>query len=138
MSATAMTMTQERVGSLRLNNAITLPEHVAKISLKDELATMASGCTAFDSGDFENALSTFLAIADTSKIYFNIAMTYCNVGEMNKAVANLDEAVELDSHLAVAYFQRGVIWFMDGGYEEALSDFDMALVVSTLSICYIV
>ncbi|KAH7926948.1 hypothetical protein BV22DRAFT_1127733 [Leucogyrophana mollusca] len=97
------------------------------LSLKAELETWAAALKAYDAQDFENALDLFSRIADSSKILTNMGLIYATIGEHEAAVEQFTAATNLDSYLAVAYFQCGVSNFLLSRYDLALRDFDEAL-----------
>jgi|SRR5580693_15704 neutrophil cytosolic factor 2 len=92
------------------------------MSLKAELETWASALKAYDEEDFDQSLelfsvrppflltscpvschlSTFQAIADSSKILTNIGLIYATLGEHEAAVEQFIAATRLDNYLAVA------------------------------------
>jgi tetratricopeptide (TPR) repeat protein len=65
-----------------------------------------------------------------SKIYFNVGLIHATRGEHELAIEAFEKAIELDSYLAIAYFQAGVSRFLMKQYEEARRDFDDAWLVS--------
>ncbi|KAH9927387.1 NADPH oxidase regulator NoxR [Amylocystis lapponica] len=97
------------------------------MSLKAELETWAAALKAYDEEDFEKSLQLFAQIADSSKILTNMGLIYATLGEHEAAVEQFTAAVQLDSFLAVAYFQCGVSNFLLQRYELAVRDFDDAL-----------
>ncbi|KAJ7209672.1 NADPH oxidase regulator NoxR [Mycena pura] len=97
------------------------------MSLKAELETWAAALEAYDKEDFEKALDLFTRIADSSKILTNMGLIYATLGEHEAAVERFIEATQLDSYLAVAYFQCGVSNFLLARYELAYKDFEEAL-----------
>ncbi|KAH7915068.1 hypothetical protein BJ138DRAFT_1142564 [Hygrophoropsis aurantiaca] len=97
------------------------------LSLKAELETWAAALKAYDAQDFDTALDLFSRIADSSKILTNMGLIYATIGEHETAVEQFTAATNLDSYLAVAYFQCGVSNFLLGRYDLALRDFDEAL-----------
>ncbi|CAH7669465.1 hypothetical protein PPACK8108_LOCUS4089 [Phakopsora pachyrhizi] len=98
------------------------------MSLKAEIETWAAALDLYDSQNFDDALAKFENIADSSKILFNIGLIYATLGEHEIAVENFRAATNLDQYLAVAYFQCGVSNFLLGAYQEAIKDFDDALI----------
>ena len=48
-------------------------------------------------------------------------------GKHDKAIADLDKAIELDSNYALAYNNRGVAYGDMGEYNRAIADFDKAI-----------
>ncbi|KAJ7072604.1 NADPH oxidase regulator NoxR [Mycena amicta] len=97
------------------------------MSLKAELETWAAALEAYDKEDFEKSLDLFTRIADSSKILTNMGLIYATLGEHEAAVERFIEATQLDSYLAVAYFQCGVSNFLLARYELAYKDFEEAL-----------
>lgn len=97
------------------------------MSLKQEIETWVEALNHYDTQDYEQALVVFEANADTSKIYFNIGMIYATLGEHERAVEAYQQATKLDQFLAVAYFQQGVSNFLLSDFQEALANFNEAL-----------
>ncbi|GEM06286.1 neutrophil cytosolic factor 2 [Rhodotorula toruloides] len=97
------------------------------MSLKQELQIWDSALKAFDKQDYPGALQQFEAIADTSKILFNMGVIHATLGEHEGALARFDHALSLDPFFAVALFQSGVSSFLLGRYEVARRDFEDAL-----------
>ncbi|KIJ65836.1 hypothetical protein HYDPIDRAFT_27064 [Hydnomerulius pinastri MD-312] len=97
------------------------------LSLKAELETWASALKAYDEQDFDKALELFSRIADSSKILTNMGLIYATIGEHETAVEQFTAATNLDSYLAVAYFQCGVSNFLLGRYDLAFTNFEEAL-----------
>lgn len=83
--------------------------------------------THYDNNEFEESIRVFEEIADTSKILFNCGVIHATLGEHDKAVECYQRAIRCDQYLAVAYFQQGVSNFLVGDFEEALANFNDAL-----------
>lgn len=97
----------------------------------------------YDRNDFQRALDAFQPISDTSKILFNCGVINATIGRHAAAVriqchflwllltviqvAYYQRATALDQYFAVAYFQQGVSNFLMGDFEEALANFNDAL-----------
>ncbi|KAL4927692.1 putative PB1 domain protein [Aspergillus undulatus] len=92
-----------------------------------EIETWVQALDHFDAQEYDLALRSFAAIADTSKILFNCGVIYATLGEHEKAVECYQSAVSLDQYLAIAYFQEGVSNFLLGDFEEALANFNDTL-----------
>nr|XP_023900352.1 NADPH oxidase activator-like [Quercus suber] len=97
------------------------------MSLKQEIETWVTALAAYDNNEYDVALRCFDQIADTSKILFNAGVIHATLGEHTHAVECYQRAVQLDQYLAVAYFQQGVSNFLMGDFEEALANFNDAL-----------
>jgi tetratricopeptide (TPR) repeat protein len=59
--------------------------------------------------------------------YVNRGKAYEKTGQYQKALADLNEAVELDPTLALAYYNRGVIYGSMGEYEKATQNLNRAI-----------
>jgi tetratricopeptide (TPR) repeat protein len=75
--------------------------------------------------------SQHLVIADVSDrdsaSYYNRGVDYTNQKEWNKAIAEFDRAIELNSNLAEAYGYRGFTYFQLQDWERAINDFNRAI-----------
>ncbi|KNE69084.1 hypothetical protein AMAG_13954 [Allomyces macrogynus ATCC 38327] len=96
-------------------------------SLKQELVQWHEACQAYDNGEYETALDLFNPILNSSRILFNVGMTFLNMGQPQDAVLAFDDAIEHDHYLAVAQFQFGVTHYLLGQYSEAEALFQAAL-----------
>ncbi|KAF4119738.1 Tetratricopeptide (TPR) repeat [Geosmithia morbida] len=97
------------------------------MSLKQEIETWVTALERYDNNEFDEAVTEFEKIGDTSKILFNMGVIHATLGEHEKAVECYQRAVGLDQYLAVAYFQQGVSNFLLGDFEEALANFNDTL-----------
>ncbi|CAO3703425.1 unnamed protein product [Rhizopus stolonifer] len=96
------------------------------MSFRFEIEQWEAACVAFDNKEYEPSLKTFISIADNSKIHFNIGLIFAVANEHERAVASYNKAIQLDSYMAVAYFQRGVSYFIKNEMVHAISDFNQA------------
>ena len=64
---------------------------------------------------------------DSKLAYVNRGKVYEKMGQYQKALADLNEAVELDPNLASAYYNRGVIYGSIGDYERATQNLNRAI-----------
>jgi len=97
------------------------------MSNRQELEVWVAALGAYDAGDYAEAIKLFTSIAESSRIWFNIAMIYAKNDEHQDAVASFQEAIELDKYMAIAYFQQGVSHFLMEDYQQALVNFNDAL-----------
>ncbi len=63
----------------------------------------------------------------TPSPYFNRAEVYSRLGDRDKAIADYDEAVRLDSRMAAAYAASARLRDENGQRDRAMHDYDMAL-----------
>ncbi|KAJ3357487.1 hypothetical protein GGF32_001034 [Allomyces javanicus] len=96
-------------------------------SLKQELVQWHEACQAYDNGDYETALDLFNPILDSSRILFNVGMTFLSMGQPEDAALAFDDAIEHDHYLAAAQFQLGATHYLLGQYSEAEALFQAAL-----------
>ncbi|EPS40446.1 hypothetical protein H072_5724 [Dactylellina haptotyla CBS 200.50] len=97
------------------------------MSLKQEIEVWVQALKHYDGNEYDLALQNFDTIGDTAKILFNIGVIHATLGEHERAVIAFQKAVKLDNYFAVAYFQQGVSNFLLGDFEEALANFNDAL-----------
>lgn len=96
------------------------------LSLKEELETWAAALESYDKEEYEKALEQFNAIAESSRIWFNVGIIHATIGQHEEAIRCFRQACDLDVYLAIAFFQCGVSLFLLGRYQEALAEFDTA------------
>ena len=86
-----------------------------------------SAIEAYERGDARGAIRDLTEIADSAKICVNIGLIAYELGDMGQAIEYLTEAVETDEYLAVGFFMRSVVGYMNRDYEGAVADASMAL-----------
>jgi hypothetical protein len=59
------------------------------LTLSQEIETWVTALGAYDNNEFDQALSSFSEIADTSKILFNCGVIHATLGEHEKAVSSV-------------------------------------------------
>ena len=55
--------------------------------------------------------------------YFNLSVSYCELGEYAKALAAINRALAIDSENGAYYYTRGRIYLLSEGREKAMDDF---------------
>lgn len=101
-------------------------------SLKEEASSH------FKSGDFKKAIEGFTACLElfpnnknyNSSIYLNRAICFSKLKEQDKALQDLNRAIECNPDYAKAYVKRGEINTELENYEEAVRDFENAKRIS--------
>ncbi|OXB55433.1 hypothetical protein ASZ78_007107 [Callipepla squamata] len=98
------------------------------MSLVETIRLWQEGVCAADSKEWGAALKAFTAVQNPpAKICFNIGCTHLVLGQLAEAEEALTQSISCDKHLAVAYFQRGTVFYKRHNHEMALKDFKEAL-----------
>ena len=66
-------------------------------------------------------------VTPKSSDYVNSALAYLDEGQIEKAIAYSNKAIDLDPKNAIAYNNRGMLHGRRGDYRKALSDFERAI-----------
>ena len=110
------------------------PSH-AQMSVTTLGATDAAACYRNAQSDFESdtgpcdkALSDrSMTRGDRVKTLVNRGIILNRNGNLNAALADFEEALDIDSTLAEAYLNRGNSYFLAGHFDDALADYQRAL-----------
>ncbi|KAM9108556.1 neutrophil cytosol factor 2 isoform 2-T2 [Megaptera novaeangliae] len=98
------------------------------MSLVETISLWNEGVLAADKKDWRGALDAFTAVQDPhSRICFNIGCLHTILGSMPEAEKAFTKSINRDKHLAVAYFQRGMLYYQMEKYDSALKDLKEAL-----------
>ncbi|KAM5298588.1 NADPH oxidase activator 1 [Ctenodactylus gundi] len=98
-------------------------------SLGDQVRDWHQGTQALARGDWGCALRLFSGIPEPpARMCFNVGCVHLLAGDPSAALLAFDQAVAKDARMAVGFFQRGVARFQLKRFQEALSDFQQALV----------
>ncbi|KAJ8794824.1 hypothetical protein J1605_018817 [Eschrichtius robustus] len=98
------------------------------MSLVETISLWNEGVLAADKKDWRGALDAFTAVQDPhSRICFNIGCLHTILGSMPEAEEAFTKSINRDKHLAVAYFQRGMLYYQMEKYDSALKDLKEAL-----------
>jgi hypothetical protein len=57
----------------------------------------------------------------------DLGLYYLNKGQLDRALANLTEALQLDPKMARAYYHRGIVWSKKSEPVQAITDLTMAI-----------
>uniref|UniRef100_A0A8C7EP32 NADPH oxidase activator 1 n=2 Tax=Neovison vison TaxID=452646 RepID=A0A8C7EP32_NEOVI len=86
------------------------------------------GVQAVARGDWGCALRLFSGDPEPpARMCFNVGCVHLLAGDPEAALRALDQAVTKDAYMAVGFFQRGVANFQLERFQEALTDFQLAL-----------
>uniref|UniRef100_A0A8C5QGJ7 Neutrophil cytosolic factor 2 n=1 Tax=Leptobrachium leishanense TaxID=445787 RepID=A0A8C5QGJ7_9ANUR len=97
------------------------------MALVEIMRLWSEGVAAADKGDWNEALNCFNSISDSrSKICFNIGCCHLVMGNLQRAEEAFTLSIDRDKHMAVGYFQRGLVFFKSGKYMPALQDWARA------------
>ncbi|CAH2311327.1 neutrophil cytosol factor 2 [Pelobates cultripes] len=93
------------------------------MALVEIMRLWSEGVVAAEKGDWNEALKCFTSISDPrAKICFNIGCCHLVLENLQLAEEAFTLTIERDNHLAVGYFQRGLVFFKSGKYMSALQD----------------
>nr|XP_048281799.1 NADPH oxidase activator 1 isoform X2 [Myodes glareolus] len=97
-------------------------------SLGDQVRDWHQGVLAVAREDWDRALCLFSDVQEPrAKMYFNMGCVRLMAGDPEAALRTFDQAVTKDPCMAVGFFQRGVVNFQLERFQEAVSDFQLAL-----------
>ncbi|NWI71194.1 NCF2 factor, partial [Todus mexicanus] len=98
------------------------------MSLVETIRLWQEGVCAADGKEWRAALDAFTAVQNPpAKICFNIGCIHLVLGELAEAQEAFTRSIGCDKHLAVAYFQRGTVFYQRQNHEKAIEDFKEAL-----------
>ncbi|NXO35880.1 NCF2 factor, partial [Locustella ochotensis] len=98
------------------------------MSLVETIRLWQEGVCAADRKEWGAALDAFTAVQNPpAKICFNIGCIQLVLGKLEEAEEAFTRSIGCDKHLAVAYFQRGTVFYRRQNHGKALEDFKKAL-----------
>ncbi|NXQ20995.1 NCF2 factor, partial [Peucedramus taeniatus] len=98
------------------------------MSLVETIRLWQEGVCAADRKDWSAALDAFTAVQNPpAKICFNIGCIQLVLGKLLEAEQAFTRSIGCDKHLAVAYFQRGTVFYRRQNHGKAMEDFTEAL-----------
>ncbi|XP_030349866.1 neutrophil cytosol factor 2 isoform X2 [Strigops habroptila] len=98
------------------------------MSLVETIRLWQEGVCAADRKEWRAALDAFTAVQNPpAKICFNIGCVHLVLGQLAEAEEAFTRSIGCDKHLAVAYFQRGTVFYRRQNHEKAIEDFKEAL-----------
>uniref|UniRef100_A0A8C6ZTE8 Neutrophil cytosolic factor 2 n=1 Tax=Nothoprocta perdicaria TaxID=30464 RepID=A0A8C6ZTE8_NOTPE len=98
------------------------------MSLVETIRLWNEGVCAADQREWRAALATFTSVHNPpSKLCFNIGCIQLILGNLPEAEKAFTQSICCDKHLAVAYFQRGIVFYKQENHEMAMKDFAEAL-----------
>ncbi|XP_006025435.1 neutrophil cytosol factor 2 isoform X1 [Alligator sinensis] len=98
------------------------------MSLAETIQLWHDGVRAADQKDWRAALEAFASVQNpSSKLCFNIGSIHLILGNLAEAEQAFARSINCDKHLAVAYFQRGTVFYERENYDSAVEDFKEAL-----------
>ncbi|XP_009558414.2 neutrophil cytosol factor 2 isoform X2 [Cuculus canorus] len=98
------------------------------MSLVETIRLWQEGVCAADSKEWGAALDAFTAVQNPpAKICFNVGCIHLVLGKLAEAEEAFTRSIGCDKHLAVAYFQRGNVFYRRQNHEKAIEDFKEAL-----------
>jgi tetratricopeptide (TPR) repeat protein len=67
------------------------------------------------------------AAPDLAGCYYSRALALTALGRKKEAIADYNQSIALDAHLACAFLNRGMLHYQELRYDEALADLARAL-----------
>eukprot|EP00111_Clytia_hemisphaerica_P006359 TCONS_00018427-protein len=80
----------------------------------------------YDNGDIDISIEMFQSAKQTAKMLFNIGCCYLKKDDLDNAEAHYLKALELDSHMAIAYFMLGLIYYLAEEFDYSFDRFVQA------------
>ena len=78
----------------------------------------------------ESRRRNWIAQASTAEDWFKEGLKKQTKGDYRGAIADYDQAIALDPEHAVAYSNRGAIYYALGQYPQAIADYDQAIALN--------
>ncbi|NXI52062.1 NCF2 factor, partial [Chloroceryle aenea] len=98
------------------------------MSLVETIRLWQEGVCRADRKEWRAALEAFTAVQNPpAKICFNIGCIHLVLGKLAEAEEAFTRSIGCDKHLAVAYFQRGTVFYQRQNHVKATEDFKEAL-----------
>lgn len=98
------------------------------MSLAEAISLWNEGVLAADKKDWKGALDAFTGVQDPhSRICFNMGCIHTILGNLLEAEKAFTKSINRDKHLAVSYFQRGMLYYQMEKYDSAIKDLKEAL-----------
>lgn len=94
---------------------------------------MVRGTNSFNRGDYQTANIRYLQVPSEIGlepwVAYNLGVVYFSLGEVKAAEREWNQAIEGESQnlLYRSYFNRGVLYYVSGLYDDAYRDFRKAL-----------
>ncbi|ESO86338.1 hypothetical protein LOTGIDRAFT_235403 [Lottia gigantea] len=98
------------------------------MSLKQNIILWAEAVKLYEDGDLIECLEQLNKVNVSAKIRYNQGIVNSRLGNSDKAIEYLSQALQLDSFMSVAYFQRGLLFFDLHRYNEAEKDLEDSLI----------
>ncbi|MFQ6058738.1 MAG: tetratricopeptide repeat protein [Anaerolineae bacterium] len=95
------------------------------------------GMARYAADDWDEAIARFsdalsqtverVPALDQSIVHYKRGFAYLARGDYDRAIADYDQAIQLEPDLAIAYSNRGVAYIAKGDYDRAIANFDQAV-----------
>jgi tetratricopeptide (TPR) repeat protein len=92
----------------------------------------SQGAARYDEGRFDEAIDFFeraIALDDQSYTHYHLCLTYIEKKDLEKALREINRAIELNPSVAKYYHRRSRIWQSKGDHTRAGEDLDRAIVL---------
>ena len=61
------------------------------------------------------------------RAFYNRGLAWRNKGDLDRAVADFDQAIKLDPKYVAALYNRGNVFFVKKDFDRAIADYDLAI-----------
>ncbi len=68
--------------------------------------------------------------------YNNRGNAYDDKGDVDRAIADYNAALQIDANYAAAYYNRGIAWRRKGDLDRAIADYDQAIKLNPTATAY--
>ena len=103
--------------------------------VKDAAYWVDQGGLAATYGAYDSAIKYYkkaLAMGfEKSQVYFNMGISYGELGEYPLAMAYLDKAIHLNPDNGTYYYGRGRVYLLSGDKDMAMADFEHAVEIGS-------
>lgn len=90
------------------------------------------GCKAMEKKEYPSAIKYFENIIQNSitppaNIFYNKSVVHFILDQFAEAIAILDQGLKKNEHMAIGYFQRGIVNIKLRNIDEAMHDFNRTM-----------
>jgi len=99
--------------------------------MKDPYELFDGGQRLFLKGKYRQSMEKFMQAMEAGHepgiIYLSLGVAYLKINDRDRAIRDLDKAIEIDAGNATAFYYRGTAFMLKEDYARAVSDFSRAI-----------